>query len=60
MVERLNAAVNALLRQPEAQATLRAQGVTALGGTPEDLTARTVAEVAKWREVIREARIEPG
>lgn len=60
VVDRLNAAVNAWLRQPEAQETLRAQGVTALGGRPEDLAIRTAAEVAKWREVIREARIEPG
>lgn len=60
VVDRLNAAVNSWLRQPEAQETLRAQGVTALGGTPEDLATRTAAEVAKWREVIREARIEPG
>lgn len=60
VVDRLNAAVNAWLRQPEAQETLRAQGVEAVGGTPEDLAARTAAEVAKWRDVIRDARIEPG
>lgn len=60
VVDRLNAATNAWLRSAEAQEALRTQGVDALGGTPEDLAARTAAEVAKWREVIREARIEPG
>lgn len=60
VVDRINAATNAWLRSPEALETLRNQGVTALGGTPEDLAARTVAEVAKWREVVRDARIEPG
>ncbi len=59
-VERVNAATNAFLRQPEALEALRAQGVEPVGGTPEDLAARTVAEVAKWRDVIRDARIEPG
>jgi tripartite-type tricarboxylate transporter receptor subunit TctC len=59
-VERINAATNAYLRSPEAVESLRAQGVEALGGTPEDLAARTAAEVAKWREVVRDARIEPG
>jgi tripartite-type tricarboxylate transporter receptor subunit TctC len=59
-VERINTATNAYLRSPEAVESLRAQGVEALGGTPEDLAARTAAEVAKWREVVRDARIEPG
>lgn len=59
-VERINAATNAFLRQEEALAMLRANGVTPLGGPPEALAARTAAEVAKWREVIREARIEPN
>ncbi|MES2710992.1 MAG: tripartite tricarboxylate transporter substrate-binding protein [Pseudomonadota bacterium] len=60
VVDRINAATNEWLRSGEALETLRNQGVTALGGTPEELAARTVAEVAKWREVVRDARIEPG
>lgn len=60
VVERINAATNEWLRSPEALETLRNQGVAALGGTPEDLAARTVAEVAKWRAVVRDARIEAG
>lgn len=60
VVERLNTATNDWLRRPEALETLRNQGVEPLGGTPEDLAARTMAEVAKWRDIIRDARIEPG
>jgi tripartite-type tricarboxylate transporter receptor subunit TctC len=60
VVERLNAATNAWLRQPEALETLRNQGVEPLGGTPEALAERTASEVAKWRDIIRDARIEPG
>lgn len=59
-VERVNAATNAFLREAAAIEMFRSTGVTPLGGTPEDLAARTAAEVAKWRDVIRDARIEPG
>jgi tripartite-type tricarboxylate transporter receptor subunit TctC len=59
-VDKVNAATNAWLRSNEGQEMLRAQGVEPLGGTPEELAARTAAEVAKWRDVIREAKIEPG
>jgi tripartite-type tricarboxylate transporter receptor subunit TctC len=60
VVDRLNAATNAWLQQPEALETLRNQGVEPLGGTPEALAERTRTEVAKWRDIIRDAGIEPG
>jgi tripartite-type tricarboxylate transporter receptor subunit TctC len=56
-VARLNAAVNAYLADPAAQAALAAQGVEPIGGTPEELGARTRAEVAKWRPVVAAAGI---
>ncbi len=59
-VERINAALNGWLRDAASLEMLRNFGVVPLGGTPEDLAARTAAEVAKWRDVIREAGIEPG
>lgn len=59
-VEKMNAATNAYLRQPQAVEWLRSQGVEPVGGTPEELAAKTEAEVAKWREVINAAGIEPG
>jgi tripartite-type tricarboxylate transporter receptor subunit TctC len=60
VVARVNTATNELLRQPEALKTLRDQGVEPLGGTPEALAERTRAEVAKWREVVRAAGMEPS
>jgi tripartite-type tricarboxylate transporter receptor subunit TctC len=60
VVDRVNAATNDWLRRPESLATLRSQGVEPLGGTPEDLAERTRTEVAKWRDIIREAGIEPN
>jgi tripartite-type tricarboxylate transporter receptor subunit TctC len=60
IIRRLNAATNAFLQEGSTVEMLRNQGVEGLGGTPEALGERTVAEVAKWREVIRAAGIEPG
>ncbi|MGG5887568.1 Bug family tripartite tricarboxylate transporter substrate binding protein [Falsiroseomonas sp. HC035] len=60
VVDRINAATNDWLRRPESLVTLRNQGVEPLGGTPEDLAERTRTEVAKWRDIIREAGIEPN
>jgi tripartite-type tricarboxylate transporter receptor subunit TctC len=59
LVARLNAATNALLRDPAALATLRAQGVEPTGGTPEQLAAQTRAQIEQWRPVIRAAGIRP-
>ncbi len=60
IVRQLNAATNAFLEQADTVELLRAQGVESLGGTPEALAERTANEVAKWREVIRAAGIEPA
>jgi tripartite-type tricarboxylate transporter receptor subunit TctC len=56
----LHSAVQEVLRQPEARATLKAQYMEPLFGTPEDLTARMQAEVARWRPVIEAAHIRVG
>ncbi|EFH13675.1 Bug family tripartite tricarboxylate transporter substrate binding protein, partial [Teichococcus cervicalis] len=59
IVARLNAATNALLRDPAALANLRAQGVQPTGGTPEQLAEITRAQIAKWRAVVEAAGIRP-
>ncbi|MBR0643446.1 Bug family tripartite tricarboxylate transporter substrate binding protein [Plastoroseomonas hellenica] len=58
LIAQLNAAANALLRDPEAIEGLRAQGVAPIGGTPERLQAMTREEVAKWRPIIAAAGIQ--
>ncbi len=59
IVARLNAATNALLRDPAALANLRMQGVQPTGGTPEQLAEITRAQIAKWRVVVEAAGIRP-
>jgi tripartite-type tricarboxylate transporter receptor subunit TctC len=59
IVARLNEAANRFLRDPEAQASLQAQGVDPVGGTSEDLARLTREEVATWRGVIAAGGIRP-
>ena len=58
IVMRLNRDINEVLRQGDLEPRWRQLGVTTLGGSPEDATARNVAETRRWSEVIRTARIK--
>jgi tripartite-type tricarboxylate transporter receptor subunit TctC len=57
LVARLNADVNAIVRDPETVASLKQQGVDIDTGTPAMLGARIKSDLAKWREVISRAGI---
>jgi tripartite-type tricarboxylate transporter receptor subunit TctC len=59
IVARLNETANRFLRDAEAQASLQAQGVDPVGGTPEELARLTREEVATWRRVISAGGIRP-
>ena len=59
-VTRLNAELNAVLRNVEMRERLLKQGFESGGGTPEQLAAYLRAEMKKWTKVVREARIRPG
>jgi tripartite-type tricarboxylate transporter receptor subunit TctC len=59
IVARLNREVNAVLEIPDLRAKLAAQGIEAVGGTPESLKAEVDDEFAKWGRVIAEAKIKP-
>jgi tripartite-type tricarboxylate transporter receptor subunit TctC len=52
IIERLNAALNEVLRSPEVRDHLMASGVTPTGGTPQELTAMIQRESTKWKRVI--------
>lgn len=54
---RLNAASNAYLALEETKALLPPLGLTALGGSPTDLTRRMAAEIVQWRPIIQAANI---
>ena len=58
LIDRLNREINAALKAPEVVEKLAAQGVTARGGSPEDMRRLVAADVDKWRRVIEQAKIE--
>ena len=60
VVARLNALVNAALRDEEFAQGLRAQGLETMGGTPEQLRAYNAAEIERQREVVRAAGLTAG
>jgi tripartite-type tricarboxylate transporter receptor subunit TctC len=58
IVAKLNAALNAAMADPELAKRMSAQGVTFVGGTPEQADAFLKSEVSKWGEVIKAAGIK--
>jgi tripartite-type tricarboxylate transporter receptor subunit TctC len=57
IVQKLNAALNAVVGDPEVRRKLADNGVSALGGSPADLTALIRRETARWRQVVAELGI---
>jgi tripartite-type tricarboxylate transporter receptor subunit TctC len=57
IVERLNAAANAALREPAVVARLLALGFTPAGGTPAQFASHIAKESAKWGQVTKSAGI---
>ncbi|MCZ8147377.1 MAG: tripartite tricarboxylate transporter substrate binding protein [Roseomonas sp.] len=58
LTQRYNAEVNAWLALPETQERLRAQGMSAAGGTPEAFRTQIAADIQHWARVIREGGIK--
>lgn len=57
-LERMRAALKATLEDPETVAALRKQGVEEIGAmTPAQITEQVRADLAKWGDVIRQAKI---
>lgn len=57
VIERLNAAVNAILRQPAVADKLAATGAEPVGGTPAQFAEHIRREIAKWAGVVKHARM---
>lgn len=57
-VARLNREVNAILKEPEASASLVKIGFTPVGGTAEDFGKLVASDIDRWGRVIREAKIK--
>ncbi len=58
IVDRLNAALNTVLKEPDIRDKLLAQGSEAVGGTPEQLGAVVNAELPKWAKLVKDAGIK--
>jgi tripartite-type tricarboxylate transporter receptor subunit TctC len=59
IVNRLNAEVNKILRDPDVVAKLATQGTTAAGGTPDEFRKLIATEVHNWKEAAQKANIKP-
>ena len=57
-VERVNKALNAALAKPELRAALDKLGVQPQGGSPAALGELLKAELGRWGEVVRTARVQ--
>jgi tripartite-type tricarboxylate transporter receptor subunit TctC len=57
IVAKLNAAINAVLEQPDTAEHLRAMNMTPIGGAPDAIKTFIKEETERWGEVIRAANI---
>jgi tripartite-type tricarboxylate transporter receptor subunit TctC len=60
IIEKLNRTLNTVLRLPDIQQKLAADGSTPVGGTPEQFRTFLTAEIEKWRDLIARAGIPVG
>lgn len=58
IVAKLNADINAVLREPDLLESFAGQGLAPAGGTPEQLGERIKREVALWTRVVKDAGIK--
>jgi tripartite-type tricarboxylate transporter receptor subunit TctC len=58
IVARLNQAFNAVVRDPEVRRRFAENGVSTIGGTPEDLTELIKSETTRWRKVVKETGVK--
>jgi tripartite-type tricarboxylate transporter receptor subunit TctC len=58
VVARLNAEIDAILKDPEVASKMQAQGFALVGGTPEDFGALMKREAETWAPVIRKVGLK--
>lgn len=58
VIARLNAEMNAILKQPDIVQKMNASGFDLIGGTPQDFGALVKSESGKWTPVIKAAGIK--
>jgi len=57
VVQALTAAINDVLPSPDVQAKAKSLGMAMRASTPDEMTARMKADIAKWSAVIEKAGI---
>jgi tripartite-type tricarboxylate transporter receptor subunit TctC len=57
IVAKLNAELVKVLQQPDVSKRFSAEGIEALGSTPEQFTAYIKTEIERWARVVKEANI---
>ncbi len=58
VIDKLNAALNSVLKEPEIRSKLLAQGAEAVGGSPAELGKVVTTELAKWSKLAKDAGIK--
>jgi tripartite-type tricarboxylate transporter receptor subunit TctC len=58
VLERLNGAVNRVLREPEMKKNLEGEGMAIVGGNAEQFSKRIRTEHARWVKLVRDAKLK--
>jgi tripartite-type tricarboxylate transporter receptor subunit TctC len=58
IIARLNAEMNAVLKEPDVQQKMHGFGFDLIGGTPEDFGALVAGEAARWAPVIKKVGLK--
>jgi tripartite-type tricarboxylate transporter receptor subunit TctC len=58
VVQRINAELVAMLKEPQVREQFKDEGIDLVGSTPPELTAHMKEEIEKWRRVIRGAGLD--
>ena len=58
LVKKINAAIVESLKAPDVVKRLASDGSTPVGSTPEHFSAHIRSEIAKWRKLVTEAKLE--
>ncbi|MEN3354942.1 MAG: hypothetical protein V7640_3100 [Betaproteobacteria bacterium] len=58
VVQRLSSEIAKVVRSPEVMQKMSGDGGVAVGSTPEQFARHLVAEIARWRKVVRETGVQ--
>jgi tripartite-type tricarboxylate transporter receptor subunit TctC len=58
IIDKLNTDINAVMKSSEMQTWLSRDGAVAVAATPDQFAQHIATEIARWRKVVKEARIQ--